>query len=450
MTAGAPCEGGVLDQVGCIVGGTVGETITDTAGALAGSAIDAFVKSLAEDVEEVLATVSTMWMGVPSPVLAADDAPTGVVAAISDDLSFYTMVFGIIGVLFAAGKMGLTRRAEEAEPIGRMLVTLTIVSSAGAAIVAAAVGAGDLFAPWIIQRATGGSFSEGALSLVSTSMVLGVGRGLGLILGLAALLGSIAQVIFMIFRGAMITLLVSVLPTIAATSATQGGSAALRKAFGWLLAFVLYKPVAAIVYAVGFLLVKGAASTAPADAGQATLMSVLYGVTILLLACLTLPALVKFLVPVASAGVSSLFSGAAAGAAALATGAAVVSMASTGAGAAAAGARTTGAGAKTASTKPAAAPAAAPRSGATPSPAPATPAASRPAAGAPPQANPAGGRAPAASAAPGATGNRPSASGGRESGARWTRAAQAGAEAARTSNTAAEEGGAGPTGAQGR
>ena len=247
------CGERLIDSVVCGIGDAVG----DAAGAVAGGAISAFVESVAESVETLLMVVSTTWMNIPSPLVAVGNEPTGVIAAISRDLSFYTLVFAMVGVLVAAAKVGLSGRGDAALPAVRMVITLVIVSAAGAATVSAAIAAGDAFAPWIIYRATGQDFSDGVVGILTAATISRSGVGVGLLVGVAALLGCIAQVVFMVFRGAMITMLMAVLPTIAATSATQGGSAALRKALGWLLAFVLYKPVAAVVYAVGFLLIQG-------------------------------------------------------------------------------------------------------------------------------------------------------------------------------------------------
>ncbi|WP_298461181.1 hypothetical protein [uncultured Cellulomonas sp.] len=473
---------GPFGSAKCVVGDAIG----DAAGALAGSAIGAFVESVAEAVETVLMVVATTWMNIPSPVVAVGNEPTGIIAAISSDLSFYTMVFAMIGVLFAAGKLALSGRGDAALPAVRMVVTLIIVSAAGAAVVSAAIAAGDAFAPWIIYRATGKEFSDGVVGIMTAATITSSGMGVGLLVGLAALLGCIAQVVFMVFRGAMITLLMAVLPTIAATSATNGGSAALRKALGWLLAFVLYKPVAAVIYAVGLLLVNGYQAPGGTGEEQAAIMSLLMGLTVITLAGLTLPALVKFLVPMASAGVSSMFSGAAVGVAALATGAAVVSI-----GGSAAGSAAMARGAAPAAARTGAAPAAAGGAGgAAPSLAPAGGGPVAPAGGAAPSAAAAGGTptapgaagggssptpAPASggSATPGAAPTSggtngtpgpvtpppapapagpaprgapaPAASGRGADG--WKSAARSAADAARSGTQAADEGGAGPSGA---
>ena len=113
---------------------------------------------------------------------------------------------------------------------------------------------------------------------------------IAIILGILAFIGSVVQIMLMLVRGGMLVLLVGTLPLIAAFSNTEMGLQWFRKASAWLLAFALYKPAAAIIYAVAFDL-----------AGQQGALSLLDGVMMLLLAILALPALMRFLVPATSA-----------------------------------------------------------------------------------------------------------------------------------------------------
>jgi hypothetical protein len=115
----------------------------------------------------------------------------------------------------------------------------------------------------------------------------------------------------------MIVLLAGVLPVAAAASNTASGKQWWSKSFAWLLAFTLYKPVAAIIYAVSFRMTAR-------DQDPTTVVS---GVFLMVLAVLALPALLRFLVP-ATAAMASGNAGAVAGAVVggtLATGAVALS-----------------------------------------------------------------------------------------------------------------------------
>jgi hypothetical protein len=153
-----------------------------------------------------------------------------------------------------------------------------------------------------------------------------------ILLGLLVILTQIIQFGLMMVRNAMIVLLAGVLPISAAASNTATGKQWWSKSVAWLLAFTLYKPVAALIYATAFRMVSK-------DQRPETVVS---GVFLMVLAVFALPALLRFLVP-ATAAMASGNAGAAAGAVvggALATGAVVLSG---GMGAAAGGFARTGA-----------------------------------------------------------------------------------------------------------
>src|SRR5690606_9884880 len=114
---------------------------------------------------------------------------------------------------------------------------------------------------------------------------------------------------------------------------TEMGRGWVKKAVGWLVAFSLYKPAAAIVYATAFQLVG---TDVFADDGTG-LLAVLTGLMLMIIALFAMPALMRFVTPM----VGALAGGAAGGAvamgamAALPTGAAAIGRLTAGGGSAA-------------------------------------------------------------------------------------------------------------------
>ena len=164
-------------------------------------------------------------------------------------------------------------------------------------------------ASWFITRASAGSgFADHLANLLglataSTSQAAGTPAGftvglagtvttafIAIVLGIIAFLATVIQIMLMLVRGGMLVLLVGTLPLVAAFSNTEMGLQWFRKASAWLIAFALYKPAAAVVYAVAFDL-----------AGQQGALALLDGVMMLVLAILALPALLRFVVPATSA-----------------------------------------------------------------------------------------------------------------------------------------------------
>jgi len=318
----------------CVVDGVnnLGDTVI---GGAVNNAAESIVKSLAEGMENTLTAISTFWISLPSPSVENDAIRT-----ITDGLGWYTYAFAVVGILLALLRMAQTNELSSGLPAVKMVFNLILVTGAYAVGFTALIKASDAFAPWIIEKATGQELTLNGMISASTIMTTGIGPAL--LIAIVGFLASLANVVFMVLRGAMITILFAFLPILAASSGSEAGSQAFKKASGYLLAFVLFKPVAAVIYALGFLMVKNPPAFQVDDIGKALYQSAV-AVMIITIAFLCLPALIKFIVPVAAQGSSAAFSGAAAGAAVVAGGAAIVTMGATaGAGAATGGASAAG------------------------------------------------------------------------------------------------------------
>ncbi|WP_213283459.1 hypothetical protein [Cellulomonas hominis] len=264
---------------------------------------------------------------MPSP-----SVETGGVAVVQDYLSWYTFAFALGGLLWAIGRMAVAGDFKAGAPGLKMLVNLIVSSAALAAGFTALMQAGDAFAPWIVQRATGDALALDGL--ITTAVVMSAGLGPALIIAICLFLGAFANVVFMVFRSAMSAILFAFIPTAAAASATEAGNQTFRKMIAWLIACLLFKPVAAVIYALGILLVKSPPAFADTSELGTALYSSALAVVVILSAALALPALVRFVTPVAGAASSSMFSGGAVAGGVVAAGAAVVAIGATGGGAA--------------------------------------------------------------------------------------------------------------------
>jgi type IV secretion system protein TrbL len=292
-----------------------------------------FVKSMAEGAIAVLKALTTFWMELPSPTVTSSAVTT-----IQENLSWYTFAFALIGIFIALGRMVFTQQFSTGMTAVKMIINLIIVTAVYATAFTALIAASDAFAPWIVEKATGQDLD--LAGMLNVELIMSAGIGPGLLMGVLAFLGSLANVIFMLLRAVMIAILFAFLPTLAAASASETGNQAFKKAQGYLLAFVLFKPIAGVIYALGFLTITNPPTFRGLDEAGAALFSTAVGVMTLLIASLALPALIKFIVPVAANGTSGAFSGAGMVAAGVAAGGAVVSLgaaAATGSASAAAG-----------------------------------------------------------------------------------------------------------------
>jgi hypothetical protein len=95
----------------------------------------------------------------------------------------------------------------------------------------------------------------------------------------------------MIVRYGMLVLLVGVLPLTAAATNTEMGMMWFKRALAWLASFIIYKPVAAIIYATSFMLMGAT------DDGGSKILKVIMGVTLMIVAVVALPAILRFVSP---------------------------------------------------------------------------------------------------------------------------------------------------------
>ena len=321
-----------------------GKAIGGATSSIAGDAITALAKAILGALGSAIGWASTLWVGVGTPALAGQSGEaTGTVAFLQRNLLEFTTGLAVLSTLIGAARIVYhEHKAAQLRELGRYLATYALVSSAAAAAASILVGGCDQMASWFIGQASANSnFADHLANLLGLATLTGshaagapAGFTVGLAgtvttafvaiaLGIVAFLATVIQIMLMLVRGGMLVLLVGTLPLVAAFSNTEMGHQWFRKACGWLVAFALYKPAAAIVYAVAFDL-----------AGQPGALSLLDGVMTLVLAILALPALLRFVVPATSAlagggGAGALAAGAAGGAIAMRMPTGAASVAST-------------------------------------------------------------------------------------------------------------------------
>ncbi|MEE1652166.1 hypothetical protein V1260_15395 [Brachybacterium sp. J144] len=341
--------------------GAVGDAVTGQ--------IEELVNGILERVVDTLVYFMTFWLRTPSASLDAEDPVGGAIVQVQEYTSVIMAFFAVLGLLIAAGRMAWMVRVDPVKDIGMMFLRVMFVQAIAVTGTQLLLRAGDEFSPWLVETALGETMDYSVLTLMpfiaaaqgayalNGPFVVTQGIGAMLIMAIILLVVTALQVLFLLLRDVLLAIILAFLPTLAAATLFKSGDEGFQKALGWIVGLLVYKPVAAVIYVLGTLMVKGVAGDQEDPAQQ--WMALLLGTMTLVLAVVALPALMKFVAPAAGRGVSSAFSGGAAlGAAtgAAATGAAVVAIAGTGGAAApaAAGAGTGGAAAGASSAAPAA------------------------------------------------------------------------------------------------
>ena len=293
--------------------------------------------NIIQDVSSTLLKVGTVWIGVGTPSLTGADSAVGFIHSTTRLL---VLALAIGSFMVAGIHLALSKRGEGAMNVLHALLALALVSSVSVGAGQLLVEASDEFSTWVIGLVIDGDAGQFGVKILN---VTGINGGLGLTVlivgGLGALVANLVQIGMMFIRSSMLILLVGIMPVAAGAFSTKWGRAWLSKIIAWFFAFLMFKPAASIIYAVAIKLVQGE-SWSVGDGDELTRF--ITGVIMMVLAVLSLPALITFMVP-ATEALSSGGSGAGAGAGAvLATGAMTVAR---GAGAAASGGATEVAGA---------------------------------------------------------------------------------------------------------
>jgi type IV secretion system protein TrbL len=305
-----------LGDMTCVVGNIASGAVND--------AITNLAKSIMEGMSQMVTTLSTFWVSMPTANLASQDGvtPSPVVGFVNSELGYWTLALAVLSVILGGTRMIWEQRGAPLKDLLRSLLTLTLVSGLGLAVISILVIAADAFSASIIDRATDGKGFAHAMAILVLTNQTGVGVFILIILGLVGLLASLVQIVLMIVRGGMLVILAGILPTTAAFTNTEMGRQWFQKAVGWTIAFILYKPAAAVVYAVAFKLMG--------SSGGNVLLGSITGFALMIVALLALPALMRFVTPMVGAVASGSGGGAGAAVGAMATGA--VSMGRSGSG----------------------------------------------------------------------------------------------------------------------
>lgn len=301
----AECKWGELTCVaGNIAAGAVDDAITNLA------------KSIMEGMSQMVTTLSTFWVSMPTVNLASEDGttPSPVVSMVNSELMVWTVTLAVLAVILGGIRMIWEQRGAPLKDLLLSLITLTLVSGIGLGVISILVIAADWFSAEIIRRSTDGKGFAESMNLLVVTGQTGVGVFILIVLGLIGLIASLVQIVLMVIRSGMLVILAGILPTTAAFTNTEMGKQWFQKVVGWTIAFILYKPAAAIVYSVAFLLMGN-------SSGQDGLITSITGFALMIVALFALPALMRFVTPMVGAIASGSGAGAGAAAAAIATGA---------------------------------------------------------------------------------------------------------------------------------
>lgn len=255
----------------------------------------AFAEVIANVVAGVIKTVGALWIYVPTlhATEGADYTPVATVSFMRGQVMWIAAAAAVISMIIGGVRMAYQHNGESARELLKSMLTLVVVTFGGLALVTVLTEAGDLLAQQFINRAveeTKQSFADSLVTMIATPMGGSVALftlPLIIVLGFCAVLVSFLQIMLMLARNGMLILLVGILPLAAAATNTEMGKAWFKRICGWLIAFIAYKPFAALIYATAIML----------SGSSESLVNVLTGLTMMVLSIIALPALLRLVSP---------------------------------------------------------------------------------------------------------------------------------------------------------
>lgn len=258
-----------------------------------GTILEPYVEDAKNGVGDSIKAMLTFWIDIPDPdVGTVDGSQADAITFVQSNLAWFAAIVMCFAIAYQCIRIIMTQNAKGIHAVFAALVAyFTVVLIAVPATVAGLLITSALAQKVLEESTVGTNFADNLFSLFSnevgfTSSILLLGL---LIIGM---LIACFQCILMIGRGGATFIILGTLSTTAAASATEPGKEALKTQVGWLVALVLYKLVAAIIYGVGFRFLG-----TDTNAANSGLLQILYGICLLLMAVFALPALLRLTAP---------------------------------------------------------------------------------------------------------------------------------------------------------
>ncbi|MEU1299050.1 hypothetical protein [Streptomyces shenzhenensis] len=204
--------------------------------------------------------------------------------------SQWLVVYMAVGsLIFAACRMAIERRGDAGRTALKGILRVVLVSGGATTLVSAAASLSDRYADYLFKAGA----QEQLNHIGQCTDGGGIQAFLLMILAFLLLISGIIHTILLYIRLGVMILLLGTLPLAAAASMTEWGGGWWRKHVGWMIAWLLYKPAAALVMYGGVVMLN---TDDPVSVNER-----IAGIGVMLLSAVSLPALLKLIVPATAA-----------------------------------------------------------------------------------------------------------------------------------------------------
>lgn len=306
----------------------VGDVVGQVGGQVQDAVLGSMGKEMAAAFDLLLKDVMTSWLSLGATTASS----SGTIAWFGAAIATIQTTLVVVGLIIAGIRTMLSARGEPLKQVSVKLFRVLLVAGLGEAAILMLDLAGVAFAVWILREAGIGLDDFGVGLVVGASLS---SPAVMLIAGLVGVLALLFQWAIMLLRSVILPVLRAFWPISAAAAMVgEHGESSFSKVTAWLVAWILYVPMAGALYAFGWHEKSNAESVG----------EVLNGMALIILVSFLLPALLRLLMPVTERMGSAFGGSAAAGAVtgAVAAGVAIGAVAMTGGASTAAGGATGG------------------------------------------------------------------------------------------------------------
>jgi len=249
----------------------------------------------------LVGTFTSLGSTLGSPPL--DQNASTPVYFIQSQTAWFTAVLVGISILSTAVMMMILHRGESARDLAVGIAKMSFIGGAGTLVTS------------LLNCKAGGEQASCFGDAMSKLLILANQSALGqlgvIVAGVFMGLLVFVQMVLMVARAAILPIVVGLLLVAYAAALLPAGKQMAQKITGWTIAFILYKPVAGLIYAAGMVMVGG--GLIPSAAGPLqNLYQMILGFIVLGIAVFAIYALMRLIVPAVGAVASGVGPGAAA------------------------------------------------------------------------------------------------------------------------------------------
>jgi type IV secretion system protein TrbL len=261
-----------------------------------GGVTDDLTTQIKEAVEMFIEATFTGWLSIPVPIIGEGVGPA---SFLRENTMWIATSLMTIAVTYFCIVLIFKPKAQTVSEAGAYLLRVMVVVGGSITLGSMVISFCDGYATWILDRALLGDTL--ATTLLNTLQIVGpTGFLVAAVFGIIGICFSFLQGFLLIARNAMLPILVGAAPLAVSLSNLPMGQSWWQKYMSWFIAFLLYKPTAATIYAVGFWWLGEGDIFGATTVGEAALagMNGMYGATLLFLSFVAFGALMTVVTPV--------------------------------------------------------------------------------------------------------------------------------------------------------